>query len=236
MTAQRIDSFNQQHKPFYIVDHENGRYSLCLPLSLLSDEFFPYCQEAFDAYAEEIGRPSHTASGLYTYGSGYDWQAAFCQAFYDDPNLQRFCFDCEAGGFFMYCNDLDLLEEYGARFKAICEDTAAFIPIVSAGIKHKDWWEKEQEQRMNTVRGRLMANPNCTFEIMSPYGSARITPDMTRQLLAGKMDIVEIDGVLYTDCELLDQEVTGYQKDLFDGNLIRMVTEEAELEMYDQMM
>ena len=136
----------------------------------------------------------------------------------------------------MYCNDLDLLEEYGARFKAICENTAAFIPIVSAGIKHKDWWEEEQEQRMKTVRGRLMANPNCTFEIMSPYGSVRITPDMTKQLLAGKMDIVEIDGVLYTDCELLDQEVTGYQKDLFDSNLIRMVTEEAELGMYDQMM
>ena len=89
---------------------------------------------------------------------------------------------------------------------------------------------------MNTVRGRLMANPNCTFEIMSSYGSIRITPDMTKQLLAGEMDVVEIDGVLYTDCELLDQEVTGYQKDLFDGNLIRMVTEEAELRMYDQMM
>ena len=59
---------------------------------------------------------------------------------------------------------------------------------------------------------------------------------MTKQLLAGEMDVVEIDGVLYTDCELLDQEVTGYQKDLFDGNLIRMVTEEAELRMYDQMM
>lgn len=236
MTAQRIASFNQQHKPFYIVDHESGRYSLCLPLDLLSNEYFPYCQEAFDAYAKEIGRPSHTASGLFTYGSGYDWQAAFCQAFHDDPNLQRFCFDCEAGGFFMYCNDLDLLEEYGARFKAICENTAAFIPIVSAGIKHKDWWEEEQEQRMNTVRGRLMANPNCTFEIMSPYGSVRITPDMTKRLLAGEMDVVEIDGVLYTDCELLDQEVTGYQKDLFDSYLIRMVTEEAELGMYDQMM
>ena len=50
-TEQRIQKFNEENRPFYIVDLESGRYSLCLPLDLLGDEFYPYCQGAFDAYA-----------------------------------------------------------------------------------------------------------------------------------------------------------------------------------------
>lgn len=235
MTAQRIQRFNEKNKPFYIVDHENGNYSLCLPLNMVGDDYFPYCQEAFDAYAREIGEAPRTASGLFTHGSGYEWQAAFCQAFHEDPNLQRFCFDCENSGFFMYCNDLSLLEEYGGKFRQICENPEAFTPIVSAGIKQMDWWEEEQERKMNTVRGRLMAKPNCTFEIQSPYGNLRITPEDCRRLLAGEMDTVQIDGVRYADFELLDQEVIDSQTDLFDSSLIRMRTEEADIRMYDQM-
>lgn len=55
---QSIDKFNHENPPFYIVDHEDGEYSLCLPLDLLSDEYYPYCQDAFDAYAAEIGEPA----------------------------------------------------------------------------------------------------------------------------------------------------------------------------------
>lgn len=112
-TEQRITTFNEENRPFYIVDLESGRYSLCLPLDLLGDEFYPYCQGAFDAYAREIGDEPLTEHGLRTHGDGYEWQAAFCQAFDGDPNLKRFVFDCEAGGFFMDCDDLSLLEEYG---------------------------------------------------------------------------------------------------------------------------
>lgn len=236
MTAQRIQKFNEANRPFYIVDHEDGKYSLCLPLSLLGEEFFPYCQEAFDAYAREIGEAPVTPTGLFTHGNGYEWQASFCQAFREDPNLQRFCFDSEAGGFFMYSNDLTLLEEYGAKFKQLCEDPEAFAPIVSAGIKQMDWWEEEQERKMNTVRGRLMAKPNCTFEIQSPYGNLRITPENGRRLLSGEMSTIQIDGVHYANFELLDQEITDSQTDLFDSNLIRMRTVEADISMYDQMM
>lgn len=236
MTAQRIAEFNKRNKPFYIVDHENGNYSLCLTLNMMWEEFFPYCQEAFDAYAVEIGEDPRTASGLYTHGNGYEWQAAFCQAFRKDPNMQRFYFDCEASGFFLYCNDLTLLEEYGARFKQICEDTVAFTHIVSKGIKQMDWWEAEQERLANSVRGHLMAKPNCTFEIQSSYGYLRITPEDARRLLAGEMDIVQIDGVFYADSELLDQEVVGSQADLFDNSLIRIRTEETDIGVYGQMM
>ena len=80
-----------------------------------------------------------------------------------------------------------------------------------------------------------MAKPNCTFEIQSPYGNLRITPEDCRRLLAGEMDTVQIDGVRYADFELLDQEVIDSQTDLFDSSLIRMRTEEADIRMYDQM-
>ena len=142
-TEQRIKTFNEENRPFYIVDQENGRYSLCLPLDFLWDDFYPYCQGAFDAYAREIGEEPLTERGLRTHGDGYEWQAAFCQAFDGDPNMKRFVFDCEAGGFFMDCDDLSLLEDYGKRFKAICEDEEAFTPIVSDGIKQQKMWFEE---------------------------------------------------------------------------------------------
>ena len=52
-TNERIEAFNKAFAPFYIVDHEDGGYSLCLPLDLLSDDYYPYCQDAFNAYAGE---------------------------------------------------------------------------------------------------------------------------------------------------------------------------------------
>lgn len=99
---QRIETFNKGNAPWYIVEHDNGQYSLCLPLDLLSDEYYPYCQDAFDAYAAEIGEPAYSKNGLSTHGSGYEWEAAFREAFKDDPNIRRILFDCEAGGFFCY--------------------------------------------------------------------------------------------------------------------------------------
>lgn len=89
---------------------------------------------------------------------------------------------------------------------------------------------------MNTVRGQLMAKPNCTFEIRSPFGSLRITPEMTQRLLAGEMGLVEIDDVYYTDDEVLNQEIVSSQTDLFDSSLIRIRAVESDLTMYDQMM
>lgn len=35
---QRIDRFNRENSPFYIVDHDSDRYSLCLALSFLPKE------------------------------------------------------------------------------------------------------------------------------------------------------------------------------------------------------
>ena len=41
------------------------------------------------------------------------------------------------------------------------------------------------------------------------------------------MQFVKIGGVTYAAYELLDQEVIDSQTDLFDRDIIRMITEEA---------
>ena len=225
---QRIIKFNQENPPFYIVDHGDGEYSLCLPLDMLSDEYYPYCQDAFDAYAAEIGEPAYSPNGLKAHGSGYEWEAAFREAFKDDPNIGRILFDCEMGGFYCYANDLKLLEDLGSRFKDICEDTERFIPIVSEGIKNAEAWEAEQEALMRTVKGRLMQRPAATFDIMTPAGNVRLTPEGSKALLSGEMQFIKIGDITFASYELLNQEITDMQTDLFDQNLVRLKTEESE--------
>lgn len=225
---QRIEAFNKENAPFYIVDHDNGQYSLCLPFGLLGGKYSLYCQEAFNAYSVEIGEPVCNKYGRYNHGSGYEWEAAFRQAFKDDPNINKLLFDCEMGGFFCDANDLSLIEDFGRRFKDICEDTERFIPIVSEGIKNSEARAEQQERLMKTVRGQLMKNTSATFEIMTPDGNIHITPEAGKELLDGVRLSVTINGVIYASYELLDQEVTDMQTDLFNQSLIRMKTEELE--------
>ena len=131
----------------------------------------------------------------------------------------------------MDCDDLSLLEEYGSKFREICMDTERFTPIVSQGIKRMDQWLAEQEKLANTVRGALLENPSSTFDIMTPDGNIRITPQDTKQLLDGDMQFVHIGGAQYCAFELLDQEIVQKQTDLFDEDLIRMKTQEPEQEL-----
>lgn len=233
---EKIESFNRDNKPFYIVDHDGGKFSLCLPLDMLPEEYYPYCQEAFDAYAEEIGVSTQHLSGRNRFGDGYDWQAAFCQAFAGDPSLGKINFDCEASGFFCGCDDLGVLERYGAKFREICTDTARFTPIVSQGIRSMEQQMKEQERLMKTVRGQLMGKPKAVFHIMTPDGSVTLHPADTKELLDGTRTTIDIEGTHYAAFELLEQEVVAFQTDLFNDNCIRMRTEEAVLEMVEQTM
>ncbi len=217
---QLIEELNRELNPFYLVNLYNGRFSLCVIINEMNEE---YGQAAFDAYAVEKGEKPRDEQGFITYGSGYDWKAAFMEAFKADPNIGKVCFDCEYTGFFCDSDNLDILADFGKRFRALCLDTEKFLLIVSAGMKNAD----KQKQLMSTVRGQLMEHPKVTFEIISPLGETRITPDMTEKLLTGKMSTVQISGVNYADFELLDQHITSQQTDLFDENLIRMKTEEA---------
>lgn len=233
---ERIEAFNKENKPFYIVNHSDGKFSLCLPLDMLPEEYYPYCQEAFDAYAVETGVSTHTLSGGHRFGDGYDWQAAFCQAFAGDPNLEKINFDCEASGFFCACRDFALLEQYGVRFREICTDTARFTSIVSQGIQRMEQQMKEQERLMKTVRGQLMGKPNARFHIMTPDGPVTLHPADTKELLDGTRTTIDIEGTHYAAFELLDQEVAAFQTDLFNPNCIRMKTEEVDLAMVEQTM
>ena len=231
---RRIKEFNRENRPFYIVDHDDGTFSLCLPLDMLNGQYADYCQTAFDRYAKSIGEPTTTPIGLKTHGNGYEWEAAFRQAFRNDPNISRVLFDCEAGGFFCSCDDLDILEDFGIRFKDVCEDTDRFTEVITEGIQFQEAWEKEQEQLMKTVKGQLMKHPSAVFEIKTPDGDIRISPNDIKLLLSGEMNTVVIDGCHYAAFELLDQEVVGMQTDIFDDNLIRMKTggyEEPDFEM-----
>ncbi len=130
---QRIEEFNKGNVPFCIVSDDGRNYSLCLFLSSDSNGF--YGKEAFETYAKEMGEPFKDEYGLYTHGSGYEWEAVFKKAFKNEEGLTQIVFDSEAGAFFCNCEDLSVLEDFGKRFKALCEDMDKFIPLVSAGIK-----------------------------------------------------------------------------------------------------
>ena len=59
---------------------------------------------------------------------------------------------------------------------------------------------------------------------MTPNGNIRIMPEDSRALLNGNQKFLSIDGVAYAADELLNQELVGMQRDLFDKSLIRMKT------------
>ncbi len=132
---QRINRFNTENRPFYIVDHDSGEYSLCLAFSFLDGEYKEFGQDAFNRYALEINEPVVDGRGMFTHGSGYEWQAVFEKAFEGDPDSGRIRYDCEAGGFFCYADSLPLLEDFGTRFRAVCMDGEKFAEIVSTALK-----------------------------------------------------------------------------------------------------
>ena len=116
------------------------------------------------------------------------------------------------GGFFCDANNLSLIEDFGKRFKAICEDTERFTPIVSQGIKKAEAQQAEQERLMRTVRGQLMQNPSAHFDMMTPDGNIRLMPEKDKALLDGKTQFIKIGGLTYAAYELLDQEVSQIRR------------------------
>ena len=78
-TEERIERFNEENAPFYLVDHGN-EYSLCFLLGGTPTAAAEYGQYAFDHYAETVGKPVEE-NGWLTYGDGYDWECVFKEAF-----------------------------------------------------------------------------------------------------------------------------------------------------------
>lgn len=130
---QQIKKFDEENKPFYMVDHGDGIYSLCLPLSSLKGEYYDFRQEAFNQYAIRAGEPI-TDGRFYTHGDGHEWKYVFEKAFEGEENLKQITFDCEAGGFFCYSNDFEILSEYGRRFREMCMNEQEFTELVCSAL------------------------------------------------------------------------------------------------------
>lgn len=225
---KEIKEFNAANCPFYIVDHENGEFSLCLPSSFLGGQYVDYGQEAFNAYAEEMGEPVTDKYGLYTHGNGYEWEAVFKKAFENDPQISQIRFDCEAGGFFCCCRSLSVLKDFGSRFKALVEDTAEFTKVVSEGLKAEQVQREEFERIEFTIKGRLVMNPDANFSIRTAQGDVRLTPEVIKGLLDGTVDTILVGGKPVKAEEFMMQDAHHIQRDLFARNTFQLITDEAE--------
>ncbi len=228
-TEERIKELNQELEPFYLVDHNNGRFSLCARMNYMGEEFG---WASFDAYAVEIGEDPRDEQGYVTYGSGYDWAAAFKEAFKDDPNLKRIHFDCEGCGFFCDGDDLEMMVDFGKRFRELSLDTEKFTPIVSAGIKNEAIRMAEEERLSHTVRGHIMKHQSAKFHIRTADGDFKLKAGDGKKMLDGSMaSITSRTGVELTADEFLDQRVTASQQDLFDENSFKLMAEMEQEEI-----
>ncbi len=230
---KRIQKFNAENAPFYIMELENEKqYSLCLCFGITPYSKWEYCQEAFNEYAKEIGEPIKDKRGYYTHGTGEEWEAAFKKAFEGEKRLKKIDFDSERDGFYCYCNSLATLEDLGKRFKVLCENTEKFIPIVSVGIKEEIAREAAEEALMKTVRGQLMKYPNARFKIRNEMGDFTVGGQQVHFLLNGEMSTVESDfkEVEMSAEEFLNRQVVEKQQDLFDKDTIRIIAEEGQKE------
>ena len=231
--AQQIKNFNEANRPFYIVDHENGEYSLCLALSFLQGDLRDYGQEAFNAYAREIGEPIADARGFYTYGNGYEWEAAFRKAFENDPNIGLIKYDCEAGGFFCYSKDLSALADFGSRFKALVEDTEKFTKVVSEGIKADEQRRREFDEIKKKVKGRLISHAESHFNIRTVHGDIHLTPGDIKDIMEGSVERIRVGDTTIPIKEFLMQDAYRIQLDIFNPNTYQLITDEA-LELQEQ--
>ena len=183
--AQKIRAFNESNAPFYLVDHTD-EVSLCCVFHPMPDSVFSLGQEAFNRYAERIGDPVKDEYGLYTHGSGYEWEYVFRKAFENDPNIGKVSYDCEAGGFFCYGESVDMMADFGRRFRQIMNDTDSLTELICKAVPEGEQRETELQQLRSTVRGFLMEHPKATVDLVTPEGYLRLTPEDGKALLDGK--------------------------------------------------
>ena len=224
---QKIEAFDRDNAPFYLVDHEDGEFSLYLALSFFPKEYADFGQSAFNRYAEQIGDPIEER-GLYTHGCGYEWESVFKKAFENDSNLSKISFDCEAGGFFCYASNLSLLADFGSRFRTMCMDEDSFGDLVCKALEEAAVREAEKEKLRNTLRGFFMECPKSEAEIRTPDGDIRLSAEQGQQLLNGTLKSLMIGGSEISAEDFLSQEITYIRSDLFHDERFQMETEWPE--------
>lgn len=210
MVQERIEQFNRDNAPFYVVDLDSKGYSLCLALSFLPDQYEDFGQGAFNSYAEKIGDPI-LENGLYTHGNGYEWAEVFKKMFESDPNLSKIRFDCEAGGFFCDAEDLGLLEDMGKRFREVCMDAPRFAELTVSALQEAAIREDREREMLKTVRGFLTLNPKATVDLVVEEGHIRLHPEQAQALLQSPyIKIVDSNtgiATQYLASEILDQKI-----------------------------
>ena len=233
MVQERIDRFNRDNAPFYLVDLDSKGYSLCLALSFLPDEYEDFGQDAFNRYAEKIGDPI-LENGLYTHGNGYEWEEVFKKAFESDPNLSKIRFDCEAGGFFCDAEDLDLLEDMGKRFREVCMDAPRFAELTVSALHEAAIREDREREMLKTVRGFLTLNPKATVDIVVEEGHIRLHPEQAQALLQSPyIKIVDSNtgmATQYLASEILDQKIVFKHAVDFGEEHYTIIAEQQEYE------
>ena len=112
---EHTEQFQQEIAPFFWVNLDGGRASVCLNVGT-------YLQEVFDTRADEGFE-----------GNGYDW-GSLAQVFLDEkcPELSvHIDFDPEASMFCAFSSNTAALADFIRRFKAACEDRSLILDLFS---------------------------------------------------------------------------------------------------------
>ena len=223
-TADKIKQFNQENAPFSIMDYENGQYGLAKDYGE-NGEFKDYAQEAFDAYSYEA-----EPEIFYTRGNGHDWEKVFQKAFEDDPRLRLINLDCEAGGFYIYCQDLDILIDFGKRFKEICDDIDRFKPIVFDALRNEFYYDLKQQQMDRTIYSQLLRYPYGSFDIRTPEGDFHIDKGMGKDLILGTQPTItsQCGNATLNSEDLLMYKIEEMQIDLFNRSHYQFIAKPDE--------
>lgn len=200
MTEQeKISEFNRGNRPFMLAKL-GSRYGLNLNFSSHIGRYRQYGQEAFDRYSIENGEPVMTEDGIRRHGNGYEWEMVFKAAFVHDSRIQEINFDCEARGFYCDAGDLDLMIEFGSRFRKLCEGAEQFSQLVSKALSEKARQDKYDIEHQ-TLRFHLRDCSRCSLEIETPSRHLYIGGGKLRKLLKG-IDIEVYDMITETACQI----------------------------------
>ena len=107
-------------------------------------------------------------------------------------------------------------------------DGEKFAELVSTALKEAAEKERLAEEIRNTLRGFLVENPQGSADIMTPDGFLRLTAGQGRQLLKGSLKTVMVGDMEVNAEELLRQEITHKQQDLFQDGHFQIKTKAPE--------
>lgn len=187
-----IAKLNEKCAPFYLVDHENGIFSLCYPFSFVDEKYRFYGQEAFDKYAEKLGEPARDIGGYCTHGDGYEWAIVFNNYFENDRDFSWLHTDCEASGFFCYCDDLKTIAEIGLRFKHLIDDMDTFAETVCYALEENKTKQTAEQDYRKTMYYFLQNAPLADMILAISDGEFLISEDQLKGLRDGTKNIAHI--------------------------------------------